>query len=63
MIEYRDECVGCPPEDDCLGTICQNRNVRHLYCDECGDEVDRLYKVENEEICEDCLKEMFEVIV
>lgn len=64
MIEYRDECVGCPPEQGCLGKICPNKRVRHLYCDNCGDEADKLYKFyDDEEVCEDCLKERFEVIV
>ena len=27
MIKYEDECVGCPPERGCLGSVCPNRNV------------------------------------
>lgn len=33
-----------------------------LYCDECKEEVDKLYKYGEEELCEDCLVEEFEVI-
>ena len=40
MIRYEDECVGCPPEMGCLGSICPNRNVPHYFCDYCGEEVD-----------------------
>ena len=36
MIEYEDECVGCPPEMGCLGNSCRYKNVKHLYCDKCN---------------------------
>ena len=63
MVKIEDECVGCPPERGCLGISCPNRNIRRLYCDNCGDEADMLYKLaDDEEVCEDCLKERFEVI-
>lgn len=54
MIMYEDECVGCPTEMGCLGNSCPNRNVKRLYCDNCGDDVDKLYDVEGSELCEDC---------
>ena len=41
MISYEDECVCCPPEIGCLGSVCPNRNVPHYYCDECGMEFDK----------------------
>ena len=34
-----NECVGCPPNMGCLGAGCPNRNVLHIECDECGEEV------------------------
>ena len=46
----------------CMGIACPNRNVKHLYCDECGDDVEKLYKYDGQEICEDCLLKEFEVI-
>ena len=52
MITYEDECVGCPTEMGCLGSACQNRNVKHLYCDKCDDDVEKLYKYVGQEICE-----------
>ena len=55
MIKYEDECVGCPPEMGCLGNSCRYKNVKHLYCDRCGDDVEELYDYDGEELCEDCL--------
>ena len=62
MITYEDECVGCPAELGCMGSACPNRNVKYLYYDECGDDVEKLYKYDGQEICEECLLEEFEVI-
>ena len=63
MIKYENECVGCPKEMGCLGDGCSNRNVKHLYCDRCGDECDELYVFDGEELCEECLKANFETII
>ena len=62
MITYEDECVGCPTELGCMGSACPYKNVPHLYCDKCEDEVEKLYKYGGQEICEDCLLKEFEVI-
>ena len=62
MVTYENECVGCPPEIGCLGTACPNRNVKHLYCDKCGYEAEKLYKYDGEELCEECLLERFDTI-
>ena len=63
MIVYKNECCDCVvPAYPCMGSDCPKRNVLHLYCDVCGDEADKLYKVDGEEICEDCLSRRFEVI-
>ena len=59
MVEYENECVGCPPEIGCLGDACPNRNVPHYYCDECNSEMGEVYDVDGEELCEDCLKKRF----
>lgn len=61
MIEFENECVGCPPEMGCLGSTCKYINVPHYYCDECGDE-SKLYEYENKELCENCLLEKFPVV-
>lgn len=60
MIKTTDECVNCGLP--CLGELCQNRNVRHLVCDKCGDEADRLYILDGEELCEGCLLKQFKTI-
>lgn len=61
MIEYENECIGCPPEMGCMGDACRNRNVPHYYCDECGEE-DTLYKFNGEELCVDCLLRQLEMV-
>ena len=63
MIEYKDECIGCPAEMGCLGSSCPNINIPHLYCDNCGGEQDELYIYEESELCKDCLLKMFERII
>ena len=63
MIKYENECCGCATESyPCMGSSCPNRNVPHFYCDKCGEDVEELYKVDGEELCEDCLKDSFEKI-
>ena len=61
MTRYEDRCCGCAvPGYPCLGSSCPNRNVPVPYCDKCGYEIDGdIYDVDGEELCEDCLKEMF----
>ena len=61
MLVYEDRCCGCAvPGYPCLGSSCPNRNVPVYYCDKCKDEIDgNIYDVDGEELCEDCLKEMF----
>lgn len=39
MVEYRNECVDCPPEIGCMGSSCPYRNVPYWYCDECGRKI------------------------
>ena len=62
MIKYENKCVGCPKEMGCMGDSCPNRNVKHLYCDKCGDDVEELYNFLGEELCEECLLKTFEKI-
>ena len=63
MIKYENECCGCATESyPCLGDSCPNRKVPHLLCDRCGEDVEELYKVDAEELCEECLKDNFEKI-
>ena len=59
-VKYEDHCCGCAtPSYPCLGSSCPNRNVPVYYCDNCGEEIEEVYDVDGEELCEECLKEMF----
>ena len=62
MIEYENECVGCPTELGCLGKSCPNLSVPHLYCDQCGSEVDTLREYDGQQLCEECLLDQFDII-
>ena len=62
MVKYENECVCCPPGMGCLGDSCPNRNVMHLYCDKCKDDVEVLYDYDGEELCEECLLDSFKKI-
>ena len=62
MIKYENGCVDCPPEMGCLGNSCRYKNVKHLYCDNCGEDVEELYIIDGEELCEDCLLKAFNKI-
>lgn len=55
MIQYEDECVGCPAELGCLGDSCKYKNVPHYFCDECGDE-EELYYYDGRELCLHCIE-------
>ena len=63
MITERDECCGCATESyPCLGDSCHRRHTVVLICDECGDEVEKLYKVDGMQLCSRCaLNELEEV--
>ena len=60
MREIVNMCCDCAaPGYPCRGSACPNRRVPVYYCDKCGAELDEVYEVGNEELCEDCLKDMF----
>ena len=57
MINYEDDCVGCPPEIGCLGSSCPNRNVPHTFCDNCKDEsVVYSFPDDDVQLCEKCME-------
>lgn len=62
MIKFENECVGCPAEMGCLGDNCPNLNVVHLYCDNCGNDVESLFDIGGEQVCDKCLHEIFQEI-
>lgn len=55
MVVYEDNCVNCPSEMGCIGSLCPNANVKRLYCDDCGEEEDSLYVIDGVEVCSYCL--------
>ena len=62
-VVYEDECCGCAvPAYPCMGDACPNRNVPHLFCDSCKDEVNELYETENGQLCAECVLKMFEKV-
>ena len=53
---YEDECVSCGLP--CLGSACPNRNVLHIDCDNCDEEItEEVYLYDGKEYCKDCLLE------
>ena len=62
MVQYENHCCECAaPGYPCSGSACPLRKVPVYYCDKCGEELDDedIYEVDDEELCEECLKEMF----
>ena len=60
MIKVENHCIGCAVDAyPCMGDACPRRNVEVRYCDKCGAEIDEVFEVDGEELCEDCLKDMF----
>lgn len=46
----------------CLGNRFPNINVKHLYCDDCKEEVEELYDFDGVQLCKECLLKKFEKI-
>ena len=64
MLVYENHCCDCAtPGYPCLGSACELRRVPVHYCDKCdpkhNNPLEKVYEVEGQELCEDCLKEMF----
>ena len=60
MIEERSNCVDCG--FPCMGPACRNGAYMAKICDRCGDEVERLYEFDGEELCANCIfEELVEV--
>lgn len=57
-----NECCSCATESyPCRGNLCPLRNVPHLYCDDCGEEI-TLYYYEDEMLCLDCIKDRLDEV-
>lgn len=62
MVKYENRCCDCATENyPCMGSECPLRKVEVHYCDnpKCRAELDEIYEVDDNEYCEDCLKDMF----
>lgn len=60
MTKIENLCCDCAvPGYPCRGALCPLTRVEVHYCDECGDELDDIYDVDDEELCEECLKKKF----
>ena len=60
MKRIEDHCVGCSDlGKPCLGDRCRYSHVVVYYCDQCGSELEEIYEVDGEELCEYCLKDKF----
>jgi hypothetical protein len=60
MLKIENHCCDCAtPGYPCRGSACPLTRVEVYYCDKCGDELNEVYDLDGEELCEYCLKEMF----
>jgi hypothetical protein len=62
VLKQENHCCDCAsPGYPCLGDTCPLIDVPVHYCDKCGEELpaDEIYEVDGEELCEECLKDMF----
>ena len=61
MVRIENHCCNCAtPGYPCLGPSCPERHIKVYYCDKCGEEIyDDVYDVDDEDLCEECLKDKF----
>ncbi len=60
MIKIMDECCDCANGAyPCQGESCEKRHVRHLICDQCNADVEKLYEANGRQLCKSCLKAHF----
>lgn len=60
MIRIENRCIDCAADAyPCMGDACPRRNVEVHYCDRCEEELEEIFYVDGEELCEECLKEKF----
>lgn len=60
MIRVESECVGCGLP--CLYGACPYYKVKRLYCDDCGEDMEHLYRFAGYELCVDCVLKQLERI-
>ena len=59
-IRYENQCVDCG--FPCRYEACRYYKVAIPVCDECGEDVDKLYRLDGDELCETCVLERLEVV-
>ena len=60
MLKIENHCCDCAvPGYPCQGDLCPLTRVEVHYCDKCKDELDYIYEVDGDELCESCVLEMF----
>lgn len=63
MLRYESQCVDCTAIGlPCRGSACPySKRVPVHYCDnpKCRCELEEIYIVDGQELCEECLKERF----
>lgn len=60
MKRVENHCCDCAvPGYPCRGDACPLRGVEVFYCDKCGRELEEIYDVDDEELCENCLLNKF----
>ena len=64
MVRIENHCCDCAvPAYPCRGDLCPLTRVAVYYCDKCDPKCDtpleEVYEVDGEELCEDCLKDLF----
>lgn len=65
MFKYEDECCGCCSAIEkypCRCSACPNLHVKHLYCDKCGEDVEKLYEFDGKKLCSGCALKELEVV-
>lgn len=63
MITYESNCSRCYDDDSyCVG-FCPHKRFRVLTCDYCGDDVDELYNLNGDEVCEICLLKKTRIVM
>lgn len=60
MLRIENHCCDCAvPAYPCRGELCPLTRVEVHYCDKCDCELEDIYDVDDLELCEDCLKDLF----
>ena len=62
LVYDKRNCVGCPPYMGCLGKMCPYCWEATLKCDECGEEVEDLYRLDGDDLCDECFRKAVEKI-